>query len=265
MSADARRRTKSDERLLAQLGYKQEFQRAFKPLEVCHRIPSPGLRPAHVIKVFGIAFSIVGLLPSIAFVRIRLYAPRFIHFPYIVLSCSTRSLMVAQSLWSGGSVCAPHLIELSLCLEVSSGPSPARSSSSSAYPWQSLPPQHPRQAVYVMSCFSPTASRRVDPSVLHGPSSIFGPTLIPLPSGATSSPGSLAVRRPSFLWIAQLNSCFTDANTIGSIASIASIDWGAAIQIMAAAGIGSNGSFTTSPSKTLSVFRNSALSSRPKR
>ncbi|KAH7884213.1 amino acid/polyamine transporter I [Phlebopus sp. FC_14] len=39
----------SDEALLASLGYKQEFRRAFTPLEV-----------------FGIAFSIIGLLPSIA-------------------------------------------------------------------------------------------------------------------------------------------------------------------------------------------------------
>ncbi|KAG0694273.1 hypothetical protein DFH29DRAFT_960834 [Suillus ampliporus] len=40
---------KADEALLAELGYKQEFKRAFTPLEV-----------------FGIAFSIIGLLPSIA-------------------------------------------------------------------------------------------------------------------------------------------------------------------------------------------------------
>ncbi|KAF9529047.1 amino acid/polyamine transporter I [Crepidotus variabilis] len=39
----------TDEELLASLGYKQEFKRAFTPLEV-----------------FGIAFSIIGLLPSIA-------------------------------------------------------------------------------------------------------------------------------------------------------------------------------------------------------
>ncbi|OJA10130.1 hypothetical protein AZE42_09371 [Rhizopogon vesiculosus] len=41
---------KADEALLAELGYKQEFKRAFTPLEV-----------------FGIAFSIIGLLPSIAY------------------------------------------------------------------------------------------------------------------------------------------------------------------------------------------------------
>jgi hypothetical protein len=36
MSADVRgqRKAESDERLLAELGYKQEFQRAFRPLEV---------------------------------------------------------------------------------------------------------------------------------------------------------------------------------------------------------------------------------------
>lgn len=39
----------SDEAHLACLGYKQEFQRAFTPLEV-----------------FGIGFSIIGLFPSIA-------------------------------------------------------------------------------------------------------------------------------------------------------------------------------------------------------
>lgn len=39
----------NDEQLLASLGYKQEFKRAFTPLEV-----------------FGIAFSIIGLLPSMA-------------------------------------------------------------------------------------------------------------------------------------------------------------------------------------------------------
>ncbi|KAI9434902.1 amino acid/polyamine transporter I [Lactarius indigo] len=54
MSADIRKRRKqaiasADEELLAELSYKQEFWRAFKPIEV-----------------FRIAFSIVGLLPPIA-------------------------------------------------------------------------------------------------------------------------------------------------------------------------------------------------------
>ena len=43
----------ADEALLATLGYKQEFRREFAPLEV-----------------FGIAFSIIGLLPSIASVLV---------------------------------------------------------------------------------------------------------------------------------------------------------------------------------------------------
>ena len=43
----------SDAILLAQLGYKQEFKRAFRPHEV-----------------FGIGFAIIGLVPSIASVRL---------------------------------------------------------------------------------------------------------------------------------------------------------------------------------------------------
>lgn len=41
----------SDEAHLAGLGYKQEFQRAYSPLEV-----------------FGIGFSVIGLFPSIAYI-----------------------------------------------------------------------------------------------------------------------------------------------------------------------------------------------------
>ena len=54
-----------DEQLLATLGYKQEFKRAFTPLEVIDfrlRYPKFGW----FAKVFGVAFSIIGLLPSIA-------------------------------------------------------------------------------------------------------------------------------------------------------------------------------------------------------
>jgi hypothetical protein len=35
-AAAAAAEAEADERLLAELGYKQEFQRAFTPLEVCH-------------------------------------------------------------------------------------------------------------------------------------------------------------------------------------------------------------------------------------
>jgi hypothetical protein len=58
----------ADEALLASLGYKQEFKRAFTPLEVgvaaglCYLTCANEIPP----QVFGIAFSIIGLLPSIA-------------------------------------------------------------------------------------------------------------------------------------------------------------------------------------------------------
>jgi hypothetical protein len=45
------------------------------------------------------------------------------------------------------------------------------------------------------------------------------------------------------------------------IASVASVDWGAVVQIMAAASISSNGSFTPTSSKALFVFEIFSLSS----
>jgi len=60
----------TDEAILARLGYKQEFRREFTPLEVgpisdtwAHMTIN-----AASAQVFGVAFSIVGLLPSIAYV-----------------------------------------------------------------------------------------------------------------------------------------------------------------------------------------------------
>lgn len=44
---------------------------------------------------------------------------------------------------------------------------------------------------------------------------------------------------------------FTDANTIGSISGIASIDWGCAVQIMAAASIGSGQTYSATRAQTL--------------
>ena len=44
---------------------------------------------------------------------------------------------------------------------------------------------------------------------------------------------------------------FADANTIGSVAAVASIDWGCAVQITAAASIGSNESFSATNAQTL--------------
>ncbi len=57
----------ADEELLAAMGYKQEFQRAFTGLEVrsialCSLLSMLNNR----CQTFGIAFSIIGLLPSIA-------------------------------------------------------------------------------------------------------------------------------------------------------------------------------------------------------
>ena len=50
MSSSASSINTKDEAVLASLGYKQEFKRAFSPWEA-----------------FGIAFSIIGLLPSMAY------------------------------------------------------------------------------------------------------------------------------------------------------------------------------------------------------
>jgi len=45
-----------------------------------------------------------------------------------------------------------------------------------------------------------------------------------------------------------------DANTIGSIAAIASIDWGAAVQVMAAISIGTNGNFEATKGRLFGVY-----------
>ena len=84
---------------------------------------------------------------------------------------------------------------------------------------------------------------------------ISGLTLILLPSGAISLPGSSVVRccfciKHYKLFILSL----ADSNTIGNIASVASVDWSASVQVMAAATIGSNGSFTATKLQTLSVL-----------
>ncbi|KAG6906845.1 hypothetical protein DXG01_011724 [Tephrocybe rancida] len=130
----------TDEEVLAALGYKQEFKRAFAPLEV-----------------FGIAFSIIGLLPSIA--SVLFYA-------------------------------------------IPNGGGPAM-----VWGWLVA-------SVFVLA---------------------IGLSMSELASAAPTSGGH---RSP-------------DANTIGSIASVASIDWGCAVQIMAAASIGSGGEFEATSAQTL--------------
>ncbi|ELU40135.1 hypothetical protein AG1IA_05843 [Rhizoctonia solani AG-1 IA] len=130
----------ADEELLASLGYKQEFKRAFTPFEV-----------------FGIAFSIIALLPSIA-------------------SC------LVYSLPYGGPV-------------------------SMVWGWLTA-------SVLIL---------------------FVGLALAELASAAPTSGAS------------------TDANTLGSIACIASIDWGCAIQVTAAVTIGTSGSFVATTGKPNSI------------
>lgn len=69
----------ADEKLLAELGYTQELQRAFTPLEVYYVIINYVISHLSSQKVFGISFSIVGLLPSIALVGLIFSIHRVIH------------------------------------------------------------------------------------------------------------------------------------------------------------------------------------------
>jgi len=51
------------------------------------------------------------------------------------------------------------------------------------------------------------------------------------------------------------DSWLLDANTIGSVAAVASIDWGCAVQIGAAVSIGSDGSHSSSNGELLYALR----------
>ncbi|TDL27161.1 amino acid transporter [Rickenella mellea] len=157
----------ADEELLATLGYKQEFQRAFTPLEV-----------------FGIAFSIIGLLPSIAsvlFYAIPNGGPAAMVWGWLVASFFI--LLVGMSMAELGS---------------------AAPTSGGLYFW----------------------------------------------THSLSSPRC----RNLLSWIVGYS------NTIGSIAAVASIDWGCAVQIMAAASIGSNENFTPTSGQTFAVYAAIVLS-----
>ena len=68
-----------DDSNLARLGYKQEFKRAFTPLEV-----------------FGIAFNIIGLFPSIAYVSLTLAYTRS------SVRIQINSSLVTAKRWLGG-------------------------------------------------------------------------------------------------------------------------------------------------------------------
>ncbi|KIK56176.1 hypothetical protein GYMLUDRAFT_174701 [Collybiopsis luxurians FD-317 M1] len=140
----------ADEALLASLGYKQEFKRAFTPLEV-----------------FGIAFSIIGLLPSIA--SVLFYAIPNGGGPAMVWGWAVASIFIL--------IVGMAMAELASAAPTSGG----------LYFW----------------------------------------------TFSLSSPKW----RTLLCWIVGY------ANTIGSIAAVASIDWGCAVQVMAAASIGSGGAF----------------------
>ncbi|TFK47246.1 APC amino acid permease [Heliocybe sulcata] len=151
----------ADKQLLAELGYKQEFLRAFTPLEV-----------------FGIAFSIIGLLPSIA--SVLLYA----------IPNGGASAMI----W-GWAVASIFILFVGMSMAELASAAPT---SGGLYFW----------------------------------------------THSLSSPRW----RNLLAWIVGYS------NTIGSIASVASIDWGCAVQIMAAAGIGSNLEFTATNAQTFGCY-----------
>ncbi|CAL1697990.1 unnamed protein product [Somion occarium] len=152
----------ADEELLATLGYKQEFKRAFSGLET-----------------FGVAFSIIGLLPSIASVL------------FYSIPNGGPSAMVWG--WAVASIFI-LLVGMSMAELASAAPT-----SGGLYFW----------------------------------------------THSLSSPRW----RNLLAWIVGY------ANTIGSVAGIASIDWGCSVQIMAAATIGSKDqSFNPSSGATFGVF-----------
>ncbi|KAI0077673.1 APC amino acid permease [Panus rudis PR-1116 ss-1] len=158
---------KADEELLAALGYKQEFKRAFSGVET-----------------FGIAFSIIGLLPSIA----------------SVLFYSIPNGGPAAMVW-GWAVASIFILFVGMSMAELASAAPT---SGGLYFW----------------------------------------------AHSLSSPRW----RNLLAWIVGYT------NTIGSISAIASIDWGCAVQIMAAASIGSNETFTPTNAQTYGVYAAVVLS-----
>lgn len=75
------------------------------------------------------------------------------------------------------------------------------------------------------------------------------------PSIVNSFPGLLGVRFPQFVAVLPLtdtfNALFADSNSVGLVANVASIDWGCAVWIMAAASIGSDMTFAPTLRQTL--------------
>ncbi|EIW76668.1 amino acid transporter [Coniophora puteana RWD-64-598 SS2] len=167
MPHDAATAAAADEALLAQLGYKQEFKRAFTPLQV-----------------FGIAFSIIGLLPSIA----------------SVLFYAIPNGGPAAMVW-GWAVASVFI----LCVGISMAElASAAPTSGGLYFW----------------------------------------------THSLSSPRC----RNLLAWIVGY------ANTIGSIASVASIDWGCAVQVAAAASIGTGEAWVATDAETFAIYAAIVLS-----
>ncbi|KAI6038890.1 amino acid/polyamine transporter I [Pisolithus marmoratus] len=152
---------KKDEALLAELGYKQEFKRAFTPLEV-----------------FGVSFSIIGLLPSIASVL------------FYALPNGGASAMVWG--WAVGSL---FILTVGLSMAELGSAAPT---SGGLYYW----------------------------------------------AHSLSSPR----------WRNLLSWIVGYANTVGSIASLASIDWGCAVQVAAAATIGSGQTFVATNAQLVGIY-----------
>ncbi|KAF8526136.1 amino acid/polyamine transporter I [Gautieria morchelliformis] len=152
----------ADEQLLHSLGYKQEFKREFTGFEV-----------------FGIAFSIIGLLPSIAsvlFFAVPNGGPVGMVWGWLVASCFILTIGMAMA-------------ELASAAPTSGG----------LYFW----------------------------------------------TYKYASPET----RNLLCWLVGYS------NTMGSVAAVASIDWGCAVQVMAAATIGSNGqSFVPTSGQTYAVY-----------
>lgn len=151
----------ADEELLASLGYKQEFKRAFTPFEV-----------------FGIAFSIIALLPSIA--SSLVYSLPYGSGPSMVWGWLAASALIM-------------FVGLALAELASAAPT-----SGGLYFWTWT--------------FSPPKYKKV------------------------------------LSWLVGY------ANTLGSIACIASIDWGCAVQVTAAATIGSGGNYVATTGQTYGIY-----------
>ncbi|EIN05728.1 APC amino acid permease [Punctularia strigosozonata HHB-11173 SS5] len=151
----------ADAALLATLGYKQEFKRAFHPVEL-----------------FGVGFSIIGLLPSIASVLV-----------YAIPNGGPVAMV-----W-GWAATTPFLVIIGLALGELGSSMPT---SGGLYYW----------------------------------------------THSYASPRW----RNVLAWVVGY------ANTMGNVAGLAGIDWGCAVQISAAASIGSNMSFSATTAQTFGIY-----------